>query len=91
MSRSRRMIAGTRLGNAIDNYGDKKNGGANTIGNVTFTNNSLAARSHPWNYFPKGGLIIGGVGRMAAISARIDGGNIGYINENVKITFLKMI
>ena len=42
------MIAGTRLGNALDNYGDKKNGGASTVGNVVFTNNALGARSHNW-------------------------------------------
>lgn len=91
MSRSRRMIAGTRLGNAVDNYGDKKNGGASTVGNVVFTNNALGARSHPWIYHPKGGLRIGGAGIMTSLSARISGDGIGDINQTKNISFLEMI
>ena len=58
------MTAGVRTQQranpAIPNYGDKKNGGAATVGNIIFNNNVLAARPHPWLFAPRGGLIVGG-------------------------------
>jgi hypothetical protein len=64
------MTAGVRTQQranpAIPNYGDKKNGGANTVGNIVFNNKVLSSRPHPWIFASRGGLIVGGVGMLHA-------------------------
>lgn len=62
--KAKTMAAGSRVGQAINNYGDKKNGGASTVGNIIFTNNALSARRHPWLFDSRGGTIVGGVGML---------------------------
>lgn len=70
MSKARIMTAGTRITNrsntADNNYGNKKNGGASTVGVRLPTNGALAARviKHPYKIDLRGGLIMGGVGML---------------------------
>ena len=55
MSKARTMTAGARFNTAFNNYGDKKNGGASTVGNWLPTNKSLASRGvkHPYVIAPR--------------------------------------
>lgn len=72
MSKARTMTAGARFNTAFNNYGDKKNGGASTVGNWLPTNKALAARGvkHPYVIAPRGGLIMGGVGMLHVNATR---------------------
>jgi len=76
MSRARTMTAGARLTNKVNtadnNYGDKKNGGASTVGVILPTNGALAARviKHPYVINNRGGLIMGGVGMLQVNAAK---------------------
>ena len=72
MSKARTMTAGARFNTAFNNYGDKKNGGASTVGTWLPTNSALASRGvkHPYVIDPKGGLIMGGVGMLQIKATR---------------------
>lgn len=76
MSKARTMTAGARFNTAFNNYGDKKNGGASTVGNWLPTNGALASRGvkHPYVIAPRGGLIMGGVGMLQVNAARFSRG-----------------
>ena len=77
------MTAGVRMstrGNTADNnFGDKKNGGASTIGNIITTNKVLSARRHPFMFDVRGGTIVGGVGKIQTMAAMMSDG----VNTNI--------
>ena len=70
MSKARTMTAGARLTSKVntadDNYGDKKNGGASTVGVILPTNKALSARGvrSPYLIWNRGGMVMGGVGML---------------------------
>ena len=80
MGKARTMTAGARLTNKVNtadnNYGDKKNGGASTVGVILPTTGALAARviKNPYVIAPRGGLIMGGAGMLHVNASRFSDG-----------------
>ena len=80
MGKSRTMTAGARLTSKVntadDNYGDKKNGGASTVGVILPTNKALSARGvrTPYLIWNRGGMVMGGAGMLHVASSRRPGG-----------------